>query len=134
MKRINTVLLGFILISNLTYSQIKLDINITGTRNNKGNIMLQLFNEKEEVIVREMNIIKHNECTISIKNLKPGKYAIRYYHDENLNCIMETNIFGKPKEGYGFSNNVIGKTGPPQFEKWLFDIKQDTIIVLKPTY
>jgi uncharacterized protein (DUF2141 family) len=134
MKSIKIVLLGFFLISNLIYSQIKLDINITGIRNNKGNIMLQLFNEKEEVIAREMSRINNYECTVSIKNLKHGKYAIRYYHDENLNCKMETNIFGKPAEGYGFSNNVIGISGPPPFEEWLFNINHDTIIVMKPTY
>jgi uncharacterized protein (DUF2141 family) len=134
MKSIKTVLLGFFLISNLTYSQIKLDIKITGIRNNKGNIMLQLFNEKEEVIAREMSRINNYECTVSIENLKPGKYAIRYYHDENLNGKMETNIFGKPAEGYGFSNNVIGISGPPPFEKWIFNINHDTIIVMKPTY
>ena len=47
---------------------------------------------------------------------------------------METNIFGKPTEGYGFSNNVTGKFGPPPFEKWLFEMKDDKTIILKPTY
>jgi len=45
---------------------------------------------------------------------------------------METNMFGKPTEGYGFSNNVTGRFGPPPFEKWLFDLNQDKTIVLKP--
>ena len=39
-----------------------------------------------------------------------------------MNGTMETNLVGKPTEGYGFSNNVTGKFGPPPFEKWLFDI------------
>jgi len=47
---------------------------------------------------------------------------------------METNLVGKPTEGYGFSNNVIGKFGPPQYEKWLFEINSDIKITLKPTY
>jgi len=57
---------------------------------------------------------------VSFNNLTPGKYAVRYYHDENMNGNMETNLVGKPTEGYGFSNNIIGKFGPPPFEKWLF--------------
>jgi uncharacterized protein (DUF2141 family) len=48
-------------------------------------------------------------CLIPISNLNSGKYAVRYYHDENLNGKMETNLVGKPTEGYRFSNNVIGK-------------------------
>jgi Uncharacterized protein conserved in bacteria len=73
-------------------------------------------------------------CRIPISNLNSGKYAVRYYHDENLNGKMETNLVGKPTEGYGFSNNVIGKFAPPPFEKWLFEIGGDKKIVLKPTY
>jgi uncharacterized protein (DUF2141 family) len=134
MKRIRVLLPGFFLISNLAFSQVKLDIEITGIRNNRGNIMLQLFDENEKVITSEIINIKDNKSTVSVKDLKPGKYAVRYYHDENLSGKMETNIFGKPTEGYGFSNNVTGNFGPPPFEKWLFGMKKDTTIILKPTY
>jgi uncharacterized protein (DUF2141 family) len=51
-----------------------------------------------------------------------------------MNGKMETNLVGKPTEGYGFSNNVTGKFGPPPFEKWLFEINGDKKILLKPTY
>ena len=125
---------AFFLISNSTYSQYKLEIEISGIRNNTGIIMLQLFDETEKVIDQEKSQISDNKCSFIIANLKPGKYAVRYFHDENLNGEMETNFIGKPTEGYGFSNNVTGKMGPPPFEKWLFEINGDTKIVLKPTY
>jgi uncharacterized protein (DUF2141 family) len=134
MKRINAIFWGLIMISNLTFSQIRLDIEIVEIRNSTGNIILQLFDEKEQVIYSETSTIKDNKCTVSVKNLAAGKYAVRYYHDENLNNKMETNMFGKPTEGTGFSNNVTEKFGPPPFEKWLFGIRTDTTIVLKPTY
>jgi len=51
-----------------------------------------------------------------------------------MNGKMEKNLVGKPTEGYGFSNNVTGKFGPPAFEKWLFEITGDKKIILKPTY
>jgi uncharacterized protein (DUF2141 family) len=123
-----------ILISNCAFTQLTLKIEITGISNNTGNIMLQLLDEKEKIITQEMSQIKEKSASFSITNLKPGKYAIRYYHDENLNGTMETNLLGKPTEGYGFSNNVTGKFGPPPFEKWLFEIKTDKKITLKPTY
>lgn len=96
--------------------------------------MLQLFDENEKVLTQEKKEITDNKCIITIKNLKPGKYAVRYYHDKNMNGKLETNLVGKPAEGYGFSNNVIGKFGPPPFEKWLFEISGDKKIELKPTY
>lgn len=134
MKIFYAICFGFILISNTVYSQYRLDIKIIEIRNDKGNIMLQLFDEKEHVIYQEIGYIKNDSCFISIPNLTKGKYAVRYYHDENMNGKMETNIVGKPTEGYGFSNNVIGKFGPPPFEKWLFEINSNKKIILIPTY
>jgi len=132
----NTLIVLFILImsSNYSFSQYTLEIEITPIRNNVGKIMLQVFNEKENVIAEKMGTIKEQSCSFSVKNLKPGKYAIRYYHDENLNSVMETNMVGKPTEGYGFSNNVTDTFGPPPFEKWLFVFNGDKKVVLKPVY
>lgn len=134
MKRIAFICLWFLMISGISFSQFKLNIEIVEIRNNSGNIMLQLFDENEKIIKEEMGNITDNKCLFTIEDLKPGKYAARYYHDENMNGKMETNLLGKPTEGYGFSNNVTGKFGPPPFEKWLFEIDSDEKIVLKPTY
>jgi uncharacterized protein (DUF2141 family) len=134
MKKSILFSLCLILVHNCLFSQIKLDIEIVDIRNNKGYIMLQLFDGEGKVLVQEKNPIKDQKCSFSIPNLNPGKYAVRYYHDENMNGKMDTNLVGKPTEGYGFSNNVIGKVGPPAFEKWLFEITGDKKIILKPTY
>jgi uncharacterized protein (DUF2141 family) len=134
MNRLFIFSLFFISLSNISFSQFKLDIEIAEIRNNTGNIMLQLFDEYEKVLTQVQKPIQENKCIFSIPDLKHGKYAVRYYHDENMNGTMETNLVGKPTEGYGFSNNVTGKFGPPPFEKWLFEINNDKKIVLKPTY
>lgn len=134
MKKFTIFCFGLILISNYAFSQMNLEIEIIEIRNNTGNIILQLFDEKENVLIQVNNAIIDQKCSFSIPNLSPGKYAVRYYHDENLNGKMETNHRGKPTEGYGFSNNVIGKFGPPPFEKWLFEVDSDKKIILKPTY
>jgi uncharacterized protein (DUF2141 family) len=134
MKRFFVLLSCLIFIPNNSFSQYKLEIEINGIRNNNGNIMMQFFDANEQVLTQDTGQIKENNCFFTISDLKPGKYAVRYYHDENLNGIMEKNAVGKPLEGYGFSNNVIGKFGPPPFEKWLFALDGDKKIFLKPTY
>jgi uncharacterized protein (DUF2141 family) len=134
MNRLIILSLLLTAISNLSYSQYKLDVEILEIRNTRGNIMLQLFDGNKNIVTQEKSPIKDNRCLFSFADLKPGKYAVRYFHDENLNGKMETNLVGKPTEGYGFSNNVIGKFGPPPFDKWLFEIIGDKKIVLKPTY
>ena len=134
MKSFYLTLLSFILISNYSFSQFKLEVDITGIKNDTGKLMFQLYDENEQIIKQEIGIIKDKKYSFSIENLKAGKYAIRYFHDENLNGNLETNFVGKPTEGYGFSNNVVGKFSMPPFEKWLFDLNGDQKMVLKPTY
>ena len=96
--------------------------------------MLQLFDSTEKVLYQEIVIIKDSTSSFTFTDLDTGKYAIRYYHDENLNGKMDKNLMGKPTEGYGFSNNVIGKFAPPPFEKWIFEVRGDKKIVLRATY
>jgi uncharacterized protein (DUF2141 family) len=134
MKKWLSILSGFILISNYAFSQYSLTVEITGLRNNTGKIMLQVFDEKEKIIDQQMSDIKDKKVTILVKGLSPGRYGVRFYHDENLNQTMEANLVGKPTEGYGFSNNVTGKFSMPPFEKWLFDVNEDKTIVLKTVY
>jgi uncharacterized protein (DUF2141 family) len=134
MKKEFILLFALTVITSNSFSQFNLKIEIAGIRNNDGKIMLQLFDENEKVLKEAIGIIKDNCSVFSITGLKKGKYAVRYYHDENLNGKMETNAFGKPTEGYGFSNNVTGKFGPPPFEKWLFELESDKKIMLKPAY
>ena len=114
--------------------QYALNIEITSLRNDKGLIMLQLFDESEVVVRQEMGIIKEKKCNIVFKELDGGRYGIRYFHDENMNGTLETNKMGIPTEGYGFSNNAYGMFGPKPFKDWLFEINEDNNVVLKTKY
>jgi uncharacterized protein (DUF2141 family) len=129
-----TTAAGLVFLANCSYSQITLKIEISDLRNNTGKIMLQIFDEKENVIRQQIGDIKEKTCSFVAGNLSAGKYAVRFYHDENLNQKMETNMVGKPTEGYGFSNNVTGKFSMPPFEKWIFSLTRDTTILLKTVY
>jgi uncharacterized protein (DUF2141 family) len=129
-----TLAAGFLLILFSAYSQNRLEIKIEKFRNNKGFLMLQLLDENQKVIKEAQERIRNNECLVSFDNLQTGSYAIRYFHDENESGELETNLLGKPVEGYGFSNNVSAKFGPPPFEKWLFVLDEEKKVVLNPVY
>jgi uncharacterized protein (DUF2141 family) len=133
MKKLIMTFCSLILISGYAFSQLNLDIEISGIKSDKGKIMLQLYDGKESTLDQAIGDIKENKCLLSFKNLKPGKYAIRYFHDENGNGKLDTNTFGIPKEGYGFSNNAKGSFGPPAFEKWIFDLNENKKLSLKIT-
>jgi uncharacterized protein (DUF2141 family) len=132
-KSVNLLIL-LIMIPGYVFAQYSLEIEITNLRNDKGLIMLQLFDENHILLTQEKGIIGENKSLIIIKNLKPAKYAVRYFHDENLNGSLETNNIGKPTEGYGFSNDAYGTFGPKPFDNWLFEIKEDKKILLKTKY
>jgi uncharacterized protein (DUF2141 family) len=79
-------------------------------------------------------MISYNKCVIVIENLKPGKYAFKFFHDENMNDKLDTSWMGIPKEGFGFSNNPSMTFGPPSFDKTIFELSESLLIKSKPKY
>lgn len=116
------------------FAQFSLTIEIKELRNNKGQINLELSNENEEQVAGITKVLSSNSCVIVIDNLKPGKYAFKFFHDENNNKVLDTNWLGIPKEGFGFSNDPSMTFGPPSFDKTIFELNESTAIVCKPKY
>jgi uncharacterized protein (DUF2141 family) len=129
-------LLFFVLsvIPRPSFGQFSLTIEINGLKNNDGQVLLEFSNEKGEKIMGITQQIVNSKCAIVIRNLAPGRYAFKYFHDENNNNKIDANWLGIPKEGYGFSNNAKGTFGPPSFEKTIFMIKGDIIFKCIPKY
>ncbi len=132
----NLVLILIFLLTNpiLILSQITLTVEFEQLRNSNGKLLLELNNENEEVVKGFSEEISDNKCVIIIKDLEPGKYAFKYFHDENNDEEINTNFMGIPKEGYGFSNNAKGTFGPPSFEKMLFEIHKSDTVKCTPSY
>lgn len=130
------LLIAFILLINTltSYAQFTLTVEITGLRNNNGNLLYELFDQNHKSLKVNNATITNNKCIIVLENIKPGKYAFNYIHDENKNKKLDTKMIVIPKEGFGYSNNVDAKFGPPAFEKWIFEVKENTKLNLKITY
>lgn len=64
------------------------------------------------------------------KDIPCGEYAIKLYHDANMNQDLDKNFLGVPKEQYGFSN-CKGCVLPPSWQKakFLFDKEHTTVTV-----
>lgn len=134
MKSIYLIFILQVLVPFRLLAQFSLTIEIIELRNKNGQVFLELSNENEEQIVGVTKVISSNSCIIVIDNLKPGKYAFKFFHDENNNKALDTNWIGIPKEGFGFSNNPSMSFGPPSFDKTIFELKESTKIVCKPKY
>lgn len=64
--------------------------------------------------------------------LPQGEYAVSTYHDLNDNKELDRYFFGKPKEPYGFSNNIKPSLGPPDFDdcKFILNNSAKTVSVI----
>ena len=133
MKKLNLLFLLFLLPFS-TFSQFTLTVEITGLRSNTGNLLYELFDQNQKSLKVGTELIVNNKCVIVIENVKSGKYGFNYIHDENKNKKLDTKMLIIPKEGYGYSNNPDAKFGPPAFDKWVFEVKENTKLSCKITY
>ena len=139
-KFIKSILLLFLLTGFSSFYQqteTGIKVNIYNLRNNKGHVLISLFKDgkgypdkPDKAFKIDKATISNNKAELFFKELPPGNYAISILHDQNDDQKMNTNFFGLPKEGYGFSNNVMGTFGPPGYSKASFNHSAGTITVI----
>jgi uncharacterized protein (DUF2141 family) len=64
-----------------------------------------------------------SEISLQVDGLKPGRYAIKSFHDVDGDMKMSTNPFGMPIEPFAFSNNAPANMGPAKWADAAFEIK-----------
>ncbi|MCG8576259.1 MAG: DUF2141 domain-containing protein [Flavobacteriales bacterium] len=114
-------------INNPTYS---ITMSIEKLPSDQGMVMIEILDKEEKTIKSLMSPVKDQKATITAGEFTEGTYSIRFYHDENGNQKMDSDKYGRPLEGYGYSNNAKGFMGPPEFEKTLFELKEDLTLSL----
>jgi len=66
--------------------------------------------------------------------LEEGIYGIVVHDDENGSGIMEYNIAGIPKEGFGFSGYYLSGLKKPHFSDFSFDLFMQETVEVKMRY
>lgn len=101
-----------------------LTVSIKNVNSDKGTLRVGIFNSQNDFLKKQLfgQVIKSKsgEIQVVFDNVPTGAYAISIIHDENENGELDSNFFGIPKEGFGFSNDAMGTFGPPSFEKASF--------------
>ncbi|MEH1938345.1 MAG: DUF2141 domain-containing protein [Nostoc sp.] len=105
----------------------KLTVEIDGLKNKQGQVCASIFassegfpSDRDRALQKQCSKITHNPFTITFENLKPGSYAVALFHDQNNDRILNSNLFGIPKEGFGFSSNPEIRTRAPKFSEAAF--------------
>ncbi len=134
-------LLSLLISSTTLHSQdLKLTVKVHSLENTRGNLLIGLYsnglNFPDKKYAQNGKIIPISKAyeVYTFSKLKQGKYALAVIHDENKDGELSTNFLGIPKEGFGFSNNVIGAFGPPSFTKASIYLEKDTAILIKIRY
>lgn len=132
---------AFLIIALLTYlisigQSSDITLNVTNIEKINGNVSIALFDNGDEFPGHAncyfgTNIpVKSNELLYVFKDVPNGTYAIALYHDIDKNGELNANWIGIPKEPYGFSNDAMGKMGPPKFEDASFKVSSNMEIII----
>jgi uncharacterized protein (DUF2141 family) len=107
----------------------KLEVRVESFRNTKGALGCQIFlGEKgfpEDAQAAKAGMfvpISGASAVCIFEGLAQGAYAVTVLHDENNSKVMDRNILGAPKEGYGVSNNKTYALSPPKWEESKFEL------------
>jgi uncharacterized protein (DUF2141 family) len=102
----------------------KLTVSVIGVRSDSGTVRCGLysspagFREPGHEMRGAVAQIKNGLAACVFSGLPAGSF-----HAEHNETQMETGLFGKPKQGYGFSNNPSSTFGPPSFSSAAFEYR-----------
>ncbi|MGD1841238.1 MAG: DUF2141 domain-containing protein [Thermonemataceae bacterium] len=129
-------LLAATLLTSFTPLNIgKIRVEVVGLKNNKGKVLLSLFNKQGAKVFPEsvkgayksvQLVIEGQKAFATFEQVPHGDYAIALFHDENNNRKIDKNFLGVPQEGYAFSNNYHPLITSPSFKKANFTLNRSS--------
>lgn len=99
----------------------QISVPVEGLRNSNGSVRCGLYASaatfpKAGQEFRGVAVpIAGQKATCVFNDVPAGTYAVAVFHAEKNETQMQTNFFGQPKEGYGFSRNPSSSLGAPAF-------------------
>ncbi|MCB9707636.1 MAG: DUF2141 domain-containing protein [Myxococcales bacterium] len=100
----------------------RIEAHIEDLPNSRGVVRCALFlgregfPHKQKMAIAGASVrVVRNQATCVFTDMKPGSYALSFFHDENNNRRLDTNWLGMPDEPYGASRNPEPRLGPPLF-------------------
>jgi uncharacterized protein (DUF2141 family) len=106
-------------------------VHVKGIDASQGEIQIGLFKNANDfpnhskVFKGAKVAASKNGVTYQFTDIPLGTYALAVFHDKNRNKQLDKNMFGVPTESYGFSNNVYGTFGPPDFQAVCFRLTSE---------
>ena len=120
----------------------EVQLKIQNIQTDKGVLCVAVF-DSEENFKREKTLMQmrydktamSNHEMLIVFQLQPGNYGISVLDDENGDDKMNWNLFGIPREGFGFADYYHTGLKKPHFQNFKFDIpfghKKSMIVKMK---
>lgn len=138
MKKSIIVLTMILALGIVRMNAQSLTVSIKNVVSDKGTLRVGIFNSQADFLKKQLygQIVKSKsgELQVVFEGIPEGVYAVSIIHDENENGELDSNFFGIPKEGFGFSNDAMGTFGPPSFEKASFNLKEKSALTVNLKY
>lgn len=124
-------------LSGLSRAQVSVALDVSGFDNNKGDLLLAVFNDPSQFPYDPFMEFKWPKDTLNGERMIleislpiTGKYAFSVLDDENSSGDIDKNFIGFPTERFGFSNDARpGWFKPPSYESCIFEIKEEMNVV-----
>ena len=128
-----TFLLSIVVLMSgfLSLEKTTLKVEVTNFENKASTkVLVSVFSQKGflEKPIQEKSISASGNKVIVEFDLPVGEYAVFSYQDVNNNDKLDKNFIGKPKEPYGFSNNV-NPFGSPSYKDCKFTLSNSAKII-----
>ncbi len=115
-------------------SEISVDVEVKGVRDQKGALRLALFDSEQNWLKTPLRShimdADSSVCSWHLDSLETGRYALAVFHDLNLNGKNDANLLGIPREPWAVSNGKRRRFGAPTWEASQFTIERDTTITV----
>jgi uncharacterized protein (DUF2141 family) len=97
-------------------------VDVIGLDSDDGLLLVALFRDPKgfpdkgaKAFGKRIAKARAGNARVIFHDVPPGPFAVTVHHDEDKDMSMDTGLFGKPTEGYGFSRDASAPFGPPGF-------------------
>lgn len=115
-----------------------LTVVATGVNSDSGQVRAVLCAQAEnfpnDCEIKQVAPAASGNVMFMFKAVPAGTYAFAAFHDENDDQKINFADGRTPSEGLMFSNNAMGRMGPPQFKQSAFELAKDTKMMVQARY
>ncbi len=115
------------------HDNVDLTLNISNIKSQKGTIRVAIYTTEKDyrksgsdgsnafkTVIAKIDRV--GKIKVIFKGIPSGTYAVKLFQDEDSSGSLSTDWLGRPKEDFGFSNNIDAKSGEPDFDQIKFTV------------